>query len=721
MLQRCARHLVAFLCPFLLGAPLALAQSTALSGVVVDESGGAVAAARVSAATPSGTLSGVTDGNGRFVLSGAPAGRLHLVVEKPLFARTEVDVDAADNVAEVRVVLALADVRETVTVSSPIVDAVSADAYGSARTIVSSEQITSLNAVDLASALRRTPGVTISRFNPVGAFGGTEGGAVYVRGLGASRPGSELKSYVDGVPFYMAVWGHPLLDLLPVNAMDRITVFKGPQPQTYGNTFSAIDIATKRARTEGTTATVRLQGGSFSTVVEQADLTGRHGAWDYTVAQGFARSDGHRESADGRLANGLARVGRQLNEHWSVAGMGMYLNNTAADPGVDGKPATRSGRYDTNGALGAVTLTHRFDRVSGSLVAYANRGEGNWLAQTGLDGDTLSSFALSGLRWTEELTPWRNGRVSAGLDVDRIGGEVAFNRVAPAPSASFTGETLTVTAPHVGLEQTIPAGRTWSFVPSAGVRLYRHSALESMAAPHAGLVARSSMLELRVNASRGVTYPGQEVLVLSSLIPPLGTTWKNLKPEVLDHVEVGASFAPAAGTSIDVAWFRDALKDRYIFAFPPAVAFPQFTNLGNYDVRGAELSVRQSLGAWSVFGGLTLLDPSLASLPYAPTRSFVMGLTGGHGPFRLSVDAQAQSEMRVFGQERAGGATNAEQVDGFVVVNARPSWAPAAFGGRGELFVALENLFNADYAYRPGYPMPGTSVQVGVSLGKLLK
>ena len=35
---------------------------------------------------------------------------------------------------------------------------------------------------------------------------------------------------------------------------------------------------------------------------------------------------------------------------------------------------------------------------------------------------------------------------------------------------------------------------------------------------------------------------------------------------------------------------------------------------------------------------------------------------------------------------------NAEQVDGFVVVNARPSWAPAAFGGRGELFVALENL-----------------------------
>jgi iron complex outermembrane receptor protein len=30
--------------------------------------------------------------------------------------------------------------------------------------------------------------------------------------------------------------------------------------------------------------------------------------------------------------------------------------------------------------------------------------------------------------------------------------------------------------------------------------------------------------------------------------------------------------------------------------------------------------------------------------------------------------------------------------------------------------VAIENLFDTTYAYRPGYPMPGASVQVGVSL-----
>ena len=109
--------------------------------------------------------------------------------------------------------------------ASPIIDGNFTDPFGSYSTSVSASQIQDLNAVDLASALRRTPGLTISRFNPVGAFGGEEGGAVYIRGMGSSRPGSEIKTYIDGVPFYMGVWNHPLLDLLPTHGMQGIDVF----------------------------------------------------------------------------------------------------------------------------------------------------------------------------------------------------------------------------------------------------------------------------------------------------------------------------------------------------------------------------------------------------------------------------------------------------------------------------------------------------------------
>ena len=54
-------------------------------------------------------------------------------------------------------------------------------------TRVSEQQIEDLNALDLPSAMRRVPGVMISRHNLVGSYGGGEGGAVYIRGMGAAR------------------------------------------------------------------------------------------------------------------------------------------------------------------------------------------------------------------------------------------------------------------------------------------------------------------------------------------------------------------------------------------------------------------------------------------------------------------------------------------------------------------------------------------------------
>lgn len=133
----------------------------------------------------------------------------------------------------------------------PLVRNLELDAFSASSAVITQDQLRDQNAVDLASALRRTPGVQISRYNPVGAFGGDQGCAVYILGMGASRPGSEIKTYVDGVPFYMGLWNHPLLDLLPVNGMQSITVYKSPQPQINGNNFASIDLRTRRATEDG--------------------------------------------------------------------------------------------------------------------------------------------------------------------------------------------------------------------------------------------------------------------------------------------------------------------------------------------------------------------------------------------------------------------------------------------------------------------------------------
>lgn len=611
------------------------------------------------------------------------------------------------------------ELPESKVTGKAVIDENAVDAFASMATLVGEEQIRDLNALDLSSALRRTPGVTVSRFNPVGSFGGAEGGAVYIRGMGASRPGSEIKTFIDGVPFYMPVWNHPLLDLLPINGMERISVYKGPQPQNFGNTFAAIDL-TPRAAAAGDhqNGTLQLTGGSFRTFTEQASLTGRSGALGYSLAQGTARSDGDRADGDGRLNNGLANFSYQLDDNWSVALLALHADNRASDPGQQGRPDTRTGEFNTRGSLVSMTLAHEHEQSRGSLKLYYNEGRGSALDQTGLDGDTITDFSMQGLRWSENLMPWNGGEIAMGLDIDQMEGQAAFKRVAPAPRDDFDTPTLRLISPHLGLSQAIELTPDWTLTPSAGIRGYDHNVYKSETAPHAGLLLSTHNLEFRANLSRGVNYPGLETSVLSHLIPALGESWRELEPERMDHRELGVKFNPTQGATLDLAVFKDKLQNRYLFAFPPAVTQPAYVNLGDYEIKGAEASWQQSWNeSWSSFLGFTWLDPSLRNLPYAPRRSFSLGTTYTTGPWRLSADAQYQSGMYVLQQERVEGASNFEQVDSFTVVNLRLGYALPELGEEGEVFLAVENLFDRDYAYRTGYPMPGTSAQVGVRMG----
>lgn len=606
-----------------------------------------------------------------------------------------------------------------VTVNArPVVEEMELDAFSSNSAVIAQDQLRDQNAVDLASALRRTPGLQISRYNPVGAFGGDQGGAVYIRGMGVSRPGSEIKTYVDGVPFYMGLWSHPLLDLLPVNGMQSITVYKSPQPQVNGNNFASIDLLTRRATEDGVHGDARISAGSYGTLTEQASLLGRSGNLDWSLAQGFARSDGHRANADGRLSNLMGRIGYRLGANWSVAASFLQVDNKARDPG-DARlaAAAQAPQYNTKASMFSSSVSHVHGDWRGELKLYSNHGRGDWLDQPAPDGDSINKFRMSGLRWKEQFSPWKGATVTAGLDHDRISGDASFNRVAPAPQGFFQAPTFRITSPYAGLSQEIPLSATWSLVPSAGLRMYDHSQFSSKAAPHAGLSLASEQFTVYANLSRGINYPGLETPLLASLIPALGSTWQQLSAEEMDHAELGFKWTLSQATQLEASIFHDKVKNRYVFGFPPNVPPPpQFINLGGYTMRGMELSLRQALGGgWSGFAGLTLLDPSMDNLPYSPRRALTLGVNGKAGPVRVAFDAQYQSAVWELSRARGADAANTERVAGFAVANLRVAYPVPALGSKGEVFLAVENLFDRNYAYRPGYPMPGRSAQIGVA------
>ena len=320
------------------------------------------------------------------------------------------------------------DLPKINVIANPLINENYLDAYSSTSSIITQDQIRDRNAVDIASALRATPGVQISRYNPVGGYGGDQGGGVYIRGLGTARPGSEIKTYIDGVPFYSGVWGHSLLDILPVNGMSSITVYKSPQPQINGNNFASINLTTKSATEDGTHGDGRLSAGSFGTIIEQASVSSKQDNINFVLSQGFMKSNGHRANADGELKNIMGRLGVDINDHWKADATFLYTDNYANDPNLvrvgDGSytgSANAVPKYETNAGMLTAAISHKYDSFNGEFRAYATSGKAKW--SNYYNHLYKQEFDMNGFKFKENFIPWLGGLISGGVDFDNISGK----------------------------------------------------------------------------------------------------------------------------------------------------------------------------------------------------------------------------------------------------------------------------------------------------------
>lgn len=625
------------------------------------------------------------------------------------------------------------ELESTEVIADPIIDETHVDEFSNTSAVVTEDQIRDLNALDLASVLKRTPGVQISRYNPVGAFGGDQGGAVSIRGQGTGRPGSEIKTYIDDIPMYMATWNHPLLDLLPINGMQSITVYKGPQPHINGNNFGSINLQTKTAVEDGLHGSGRLSGGFFGTITEQADVQGKYGDFDFSLAQGYAKSDGHRQNGFGELKNVLGKAGYQWNTQWRSDVTFLFADNKAGDPGQYGV-SSPIGEYDTTAGMVATSISHEHGDWKGKFSLYHNGGDGNWLSQntyfTGFAdnrSNLLSQYSMDGFRWKEQFSPWAGGTLLAGIDNEWLNGKVTNLGAQTGNQVyQFSTPTFRLTTPYLALNHELVLNKDWVMIPSLGVRFYDHSHYKSKASPHAGLSLVSNDLTLFGNVSNGVNYPGIDAAANSGALAhvpfPLfsggylpnfsADGWQNLAPETVDHAEVGLKASPFKTTQIDLSFFIDNIKNRYVFDLTQA----SYINYGSYWMRGLEASVKQELIAdWSLFAGLTLLNPSISNLPYTPEQAVTAGINGPIGPLHFSFDLQYQSRTWALNRSRNISEVNNQRVEAFTVANTRLAYPVAELGKKGEVFVSVENLFDKRYVYRPGYQMPGIWGQIGIA------
>lgn len=603
------------------------------------------------------------------------------------------------------------DFTETIEVAAPlIVEDADSDEHGAAVTHVTARQIEALNASDLPSALRRVPGVHISRHNPVGSFGGGDGGAIYIRGMGSGRPGSEISVTTDGAPRFVGVWTHPLMDVLPVAFTDTITVMKGAQPmQSGGMAFGTVSMDSSEREQQGSESIFNIGAGSWNTTLETFRYGMKQGDFDLYIGQMYNSSHGHRDNADGLLRNYYLHGGYQISNALRLTVKGHFADTSTGDPGPE-NTVSPYGRFDVTDDVAILALEHSSAKFQGKLTAYYDDGAIHWEQWDDTENIpfyTDTDWANSGARYKGIWQFSGQGRLVYGYDHDHYGG--GYKEVTDAGVRLEKSDAhFSNSGPYAGVLYTL--GTAVHITPSLGIRYTDNSIYGGEWAPQAGITIAFKDTQIHGSVSRGVNFPG---LYARFMMENWGhnTLWRQLDPETVNHWEIGVTQQFGKHLRGDLTWFHDSGENRLIFTAPP----PTFDNIDTFTIQGAELNLSLTLPhGMSAFLGGVILDKSPTDLPNAPDYT----LTAGIGidtdiGVSVSMDAERIGERYNY-NPRFPGVRQA--LDPYNLVNARLQYRlPKRWQNLGiALWLAGENLLDTDYEYKPDYPMPGATVSGGI-------
>ena len=632
--------------------------------------------------------------------------------------------------------------------------------YGTQYNVVTEEQIKEQNSQDFQSTLRDVPGVMFQSKNLIGS---QTSHSLYIRGRGASHPSSDFAIEFDGVPRYGALFGQVLGDGIAVSAIGGIEVYKSPQLSQFGSGYASINVLPKYMKEEGQEVLLNFSGGSYSTFAESLSGGIKKGAFDGYVSQSWTSTDGDRDHSRAQQQNYYANMGYQLNKEWNVRLLANYVDSQTLAPMPDATPTSTNGvswpmaeRYDTETTLTTLTLNNQYEHLNGYLKAYWNDTTFDLLQEltsgkryaSGTGGLwSRQEISLYGIRAKEKLLFWSGGEIVVGMDLDETelkntertySGQAVSGINGGRAERSWDFPDTTLFSPYLAISQLVGRSEGFHITPSAGFRYFNHDEFKDKSAAQLGLVTGYGQTDLNINYSRGVNYPTPVVVmnmvVTGSTISDPSQYWKELKPEVVDHYEVGLTHKWPETASLGATAFYDKGKDRfqaYMFGSIPTLYNDP---IGKYEIRGLELTGKVTpMKKLEFFAGATWLKAEATgndgiecdNLPYTPSFQFQAGAEWTFlDNFRLFMDMQHLRDLYQGTDSRAGSfnyseLTHSSKLDDITLFNGRLSYRfdykPLRLSGS-EIFIAVNNIFNQQYEYAKGYSMPGTTVFAGFSM-----
>jgi vitamin B12 transporter len=555
-------------------------------------------------------------------------------------------------------------------------------------TVIDRAQIEAAAGRTLAELLAREAGV---QFSSNGGLG--KSSSVSLRGLEARH----TLLLIDGVRYGSATLGTPSFENLPVDAIDRIEIVRGPLSGLYGSDAvgGVIQIFTRKGAA-GFTPDAAVKAGSNRYADAAAGLRFGAGAFDGAVRAQHVRQrgvsatnervpfdnfnaddDGFRQSSVS--AQGGVKFGAWRAEASLLASRGRTQYDDG--PGADSRAALRSEIFSAN--------------VGGPIV-------GEWrsnlrVARSKDDYETLASaseFASLGTISTEQnQLSWEN-TVATPLGTMLALTERLQQKVS-RPEEAFAVSERSITAVALGLNGQVGV-HGWQ----ANLRHDRNSQFGKQ---NTGSLAYGLEVApgVRVAASHGTSFVAPSFNQL--YFPGFGNP--DLQPEEGRQSEFSLRWLFDGG-SARLAYFDNRIRG-YIASGPAP------TNIPRTRIDGVSASVDAVAGAWNVSASFDIVNPINDS---AGSPNF-----GKQLPRRASEIGRAAADWRggawtLGGTLAAHGGrfddtANTDRLDGYAVLDLRADWRLAADWRLG---LALNNAFGKRYETVRGYNQPGREAFVGL-------
>jgi vitamin B12 transporter len=581
-----------------------------------------------------------------------------------------------------------AALQPTVEVTASRV-AETADASLADVSIISRDDIERSGAPDLLELLRLQAGIDVTRTGGAG-----EQTSVFLRGANSNH----VLVLIDGVRVASSNTGAFAFENLPLDAIERVEIVRGPRASYWGSDAigGVIQVFTRRLDS----AHLAAGYGSYGDADGSAGIGGRSDAGGFSVQVGARHVDGFSATnpAAGPYVYNPDDNGFQNH---NVVVQGDYkLGTQDVSASVFRSAGTISFDNGDPGVGSSTTLDQAIGvNLEGPLSA-------NWQQHlsVGTSREDIATPAFgSDFLSTREQLSWTNDVALSTTQHIVTGVDYVHDRGVSIDSTGF-GAPYDVTSDNSG----VFAGwrvQDGAFDSEVSGR-YDHYTQFGAAFSGSGALGWKFADNLRLTAGYGTAFRAPNLEELYS--PGYGGYYAgnaDLDPERSHTGELGAEWQVNDANGLGLHAFSTRIHD--LIDFSGGDTF-QAINVARAAIDGAELTYVWKAGAWSFDNNATLQNPrdldAGTQLLRRPKQKLSSVLERG-----LGARAHVGVEFLASGPRKDVGDYT---LPGYALVNLRAGYD---FGPTWRVSLRLENVFDRDYELAHGYNTPGRSGYVEIA------